>query len=65
MSDRADLSAEGHIWPCRRRARDACLRDDEIPLANLAVMPDMDEIVDLRAASDDSRSRRSAVDADM
>ena len=65
MPHRADLPAKRDVVPHDRGAGDACLRHRKAVRAQLAVMADMDEIVDLRAMSDDGRPHRRTVNAHM
>src|SRR4029453_15234774 len=49
MPDQTRLAADRHIILEHRAARDADLRDDDAVAADLDVVADLDEVVDLRA----------------
>src|SRR5215472_9119691 len=59
----SDLPADNCPGSNPRAARDSCLRCNHNILANLDVVPNMDHVVELRTAADDSCVERSTVDS--
>src|SRR5215510_8405633 len=57
-----DLARQNHPPSEPRAARDPDLRHKDRVLTHLHVVPDLDEIVDFRAAADDGMAERRAVD---
>src|SRR5690606_31781814 len=57
------LSAERHVPPHLRAARDADLRDHDAVLAEPDIVRDVDQVVDLAAVADHRAADRAAVDA--
>src|SRR5438132_12374468 len=58
-----DLPANHAIIFNRHAAADAGLRSNHNPLAKVAVMTDMNQVVDLRAPADARSAQRGAIDA--
>src|SRR5437016_6080475 len=59
----SDLTANHAVVFNRHAAADSGLRRDHHPLSNVAVMTDMNHIIEFRAASDSRSSQRAAIDA--
>src|SRR5262249_14700664 len=58
----ADLAAEDGVVPGLRRTTDADMTDENVVSADVAVVTDHDEVVDLGAVADDGPTERGAVD---
>src|SRR5437588_5756423 len=59
----SDLTANHAVIFNRHAAADSGLRRDHHPLSNVAVMTDMNHIIEFRAASDSRSSQRAPIDA--
>jgi hypothetical protein len=60
--DNPDLASDYHVIARAARARDPDLTDKEIVPANLAVVANLDKVVDLGTGSDPCGLKRSTID---
>ena len=65
MVDHANLTRQRHVRAQAAAARDANLCQEQVILTDLDVMGDMDQVVDLRTATDERLSYSGAVDAQI